>query len=71
MGIHNQIQPLNRNSRSTTRFCDTVADASNTLAGSFLARLGLIVCSAERTATDACWASMSTRRAARASNTWS
>ena len=57
--------------RRRRRSARCVADASSTLAGSFFASAGLIDCNAERIEVDVCWASMSTRRAARASKTCS
>ncbi len=70
IGIQSQIHCLTVNRVSTAEFCDTVADASSTLAGSFFESDGLIVCSAARMVVEACCASMSTRRLTRASNTW-
>ena len=43
IGIQSQIHCLTVNRVSTAEFCDTVADASSTLAGSFFERDGLIV----------------------------
>ena len=56
---------------STASFCEIVADASSTFAGSFFASAGLIDCNAERIEVAVCCASMSTRCAARASKTCS
>ncbi len=71
MGIQSQIHRLIVNIRSTAEFCETVADASRTFAGSFFESDGLIVWSAERIVVAAAAESMSTRRAARARNTCS
>ena len=51
--------------------CEIVVVASSTLAGSFLASEGLMVCSALRTVTAASSESTSIRRAPRAWNTCS
>ena len=71
IGIHSQIHLLTLNIVSTAEFCDTLADASSTFAGSFFDSDGLMVCSAERIVVDACCASMSTRRPSRARKTCS
>ncbi len=72
IGIQSQIHWLICEQRCRRpEFCETVADASSTFAGSFFASDGLIVCSADRMEVDACCASMSTRRPSRVRKTCS